>query len=418
MKVVSKAALGLALALGSVSMMAALPAQAQKNKKEKESKAPALKLSKEFRAAMAPVDAAAKAGDSAGVLTAASALDASATTPDEKFVLNQYRLDAAIKTQNTKAQAGALDAMLATGLVPATEVGKFQFYLGKFAYESNDLAKAETALNAAAAAGYNSTDLLLTQSQLYSKQNKAPQSLAALEKAIASEKAAGRAAPEDWYKFGVSQAYKSKDVAATGKWSAMHLAAFPTPQNWRQALVIYRDNGNLGRKIELDLFRLMRATNSLAGEKDFYDYAYVANQDGLPGEAKSAIDLLKAKGAVSNRGINELYTEVSGKVAADKAGLAGEEKRASTTANGALAAGTANAYVGYGEYAKAIPLLQTALSKGGVDADEVNTRLGIALAMSGQKEEAKKAFANVKGMRAGLAQFWLAWLNQGAATGA
>ncbi|RJF91362.1 hypothetical protein [Sphingomonas cavernae] len=418
MKVVSKAALGLALAVSSVSMMAAFPAQAQKDKKEKEAKGPQLKLSKEFRAAMAPVDAAAKANNPAGVLTAAASLDAAATTPDEKYVLNQYRLDAGIKTKDPKAQAQALDGMLATGLVPAADAAKFQFYLGKFAYEANDFAKADTALTAAAAGGYNSTDLYLTQSQLYSKQNKAPQAMASLEKAIAAEKAAGKPVPDEWYKFGISQAYKSKDMAATARWSAMQLAANPTPENWRQALVLYRDGGNLGRKVELDLFRLMRATNSLAGERDYYDYAYVANQDGLPGEAKTAIDLLKAKGSVSNRSINELYTEVSGKVTADKSSLATEEKRAGSAPNGVLAAGTGNAYLGYGEYAKAVPLLQTALTKGGVDADEVNTRLGIALAMSGQKEEAKKVFASVKGARTGIAQFWLTWLNQGAAPAA
>ncbi|MCJ8156214.1 hypothetical protein [Sphingomonas sp. LaA6.9] len=420
MKVVSKATLGLALALGSVSMMAAVPAQAQKDKKEKEaaSKGPQLKLSKEFRAAMAPVDAASKAGDYAGALTAIAGIEASATTPDEKYVLNQYRLDAAVKTQNAKEQSKAIDNMLATGLVPASESAKFQFYLGKFAYQANDLAKAETALGAAAAAGYDTTELHLTQAQLYSKQNKAPQALAALEKAIAGQKASGQAVPADWYAFGISQAYKSKDIPATARWSSMQLAAYPTPENWRQALVLYRDSGNLGRKVELDVFRLMRATNSLAGERDYYDYAYVANQDGLPGEAKTAIDLLKSKGATSNRSINELYTEVSGKVSADKASLATEEKRAGSAPNGVLAAGTGNAYLGYGEYAKAVPLLQTALTKGGVDADEVNTRLGIALALSGQKEEAKKVFTTVKGARTGIAQFWLTWLNQGAAPAA
>lgn len=417
MKLVSKAALGLALALGSVSMMAALPAQAQKDKKEKESKAPSLKLSKEFRAAMAPVDAAYKAGNFAGVLTAADAVEASATTPDEKYTLNQYRLDAATKAQDPKAQAKALDGMLATGLVPAADLGRFQFFAGKFAYEAKDYAKAEQAFNAAAAAGYTSTDLYLTQARLYSSQNKFQQSLASLEKAIAAEKAAGKPIPEDWYKFGYSQAYKGKMPAEFARWTSMHVKAYPTPQNWRTALVNYRDSGNLGGKVEIDVFRLMRASGALAGEKDHYDYAYVANQQGLPGEAKAAIDLLKAKGPVTNRGINELYTEVSSKIAADKAGLAAEEKRAGGAPNGVLAAGTGNAYLGYGEYAKAAALFQTALSKGGVDADEVNTRLGIALAMSGQKDAAKTAFANVKGTRAGVAQFWTAWLEQGA-TGA
>lgn len=414
MKLVSKTALGLALALGSVSMVAVLPAHAQKEKKGKEAKAaPGLKLSKEFRAAMAPVDAAYKAGDFAGVLTAADGVEAAATTPDEKYTLNQYRLDAATKLRDAKAQARALDGMLATGLVPAADVGRFQFFAGKFAVDANDYPKAEAALNAAVAAGYSSTDLFLIQSRLYSQLNKFPLSLASLEKAIAAEKAAGKPIPEEWYKYGMSQAYKGKIGAEFAKWTAMHVKAYPTPQNWRSALVNYRDTQNLGGKIEIDLFRLMRATKSLAGEKDHYDYAYVANQQGLPGEAKAAIDLLKASSSVSNRSINELYTEVSAKISGDKAGLAAEEKRASSAPNGVLAAGTGNAYLGYGEYAKAAALFQTALGKGGVDADEVNTRLGIALAMSGQKDAALKTFASVKGPRTGVAQFWITWLDQG-----
>lgn len=410
MKLVSKTALGLALALGSVSMMAAVPAQAQK--KEKKEKGPSVKLSKEFRAAMAPVDAAHKAGKYAEVLTMLDSVEGSATTPDEKFTLNQYRLDAGSKAQDTKAQAKALDGMIASGLVPQADIGKYQFFAGKFAMDANNYAKAETALNAAAAAGFNSTDLYLTQARLYSSTNRAPQALAILEKAVQAEKAAGKPVPEDWYKFGVAQAYKANDGAAFAKWTSMNVQDYPTPENWRTALVNYRDTQKLGGKIELDLFRLMRATNSLAGEKDHYDYAYVSNQQGYPGEATAALDLLKAKGPITNTSINELYKEASAKVASDKAGLANEEKRANGTANGVLAAGTGNAYLGYGEYAKAAALFRTALTKGGVDNDEVNMRLGIALAMQGQKEEAKKIMATVKGQRAGLAQLWTAWLSK------
>jgi len=52
-----------------------------------------------------------------------------------------------------------------------------------------------------------------------------------------------------------------------------------------------------------------------------------------------------------------------------------------------------------------------ALQKGGVDADEVNTHLGIALAKSGDKAGAKAAFDAVKGApRAGIAGLWNAYL--------
>ncbi|WP_447407021.1 hypothetical protein, partial [Clostridium perfringens] len=55
--------------------------------------------------------------------------------------------------------------------------------------------------------------------------------------------------------------------------------------------------------------------------------------------------------------------------------LATSEKQASASANGKLSAQTADAYLGQGNYAKAIELYRQALTKGGVDKDEVNTHL-------------------------------------------
>ena len=51
------------------------------------------------------------------------------------------------------------------------------------------------------------------------------------------------------------------------------------------------------------------------------------------------------------------------------------------------------------------------MQKGGVDADTVNTRLGIALANSGDKAGAQAAFDTVKTEpRPGIAGLWLAYL--------
>lgn len=409
MKLVSKTALGLALAVGSVSMMAA-PAMAQKKPKEEAAKAPNFKLSKEFRAAMAPVAAAHKAQDWPTMLTAADGIEAAATTPDEKYVLNQYRLEAAGKANNEAQQAKALDGMLATGLVPAADQGKFHFFAGRFALNAKNYAKAEAEFARAAQLNFQSTDLYLQQARLYSGQNKFAQAAASVDQAIKIEEATGKKAPEDWYKFGLGQAYKAKNDAEVGRWSMAHMKAYPSAENWRTTLVLYRDTQKLGSKVELDLYRLMRASKALAGEKDFYDYAYIAHQSGLPGEAKAAIEQMRASGTPSSAaGVTELYKEASARAAGDKASLANEEKNLKS---GTQAAGVASAYLGYGDYAKAATLFQTALTKGGVDADEVNTRLGIALALQGQKEQAKAAFAKVTTpARAGVAKLWVTWLD-------
>ena len=78
-----------------------------------------------------------------------------------------------------------------------------------------------------------------------------------------------------------------------------------------------------------------------------------------------------------------------------------------------VASATADAYLAYGQDAKAIALYKTALTKGGVDVDAVNTRMGIAMVRSGDKVGARTAFMAVKGAaRTEIAAFWMLWLDQ------
>ena len=71
-----------------------------------------------------------------------------------------------------------------------------------------------------------------------------------------------------------------------------------------------------------------------------------------------------------------------------------------------MAAG--NVYLATGNNAKAVEMYNLALQKGGIDADEANTRIGIAHARAGQAAEAKAAFGKVTttGPRAEIASFW------------
>jgi hypothetical protein len=50
--------------------------------------------------------------------------------------------------------------------------------------------------------------------------------------------------------------------------------------------------------------------------------------------------------------------------------------------------------------------------RAGVDANLVNSRLGMALALGGRRAEAETAFKAVTGARASLASYWLLWLAQ------
>jgi hypothetical protein len=71
---------------------------------------------------------------------------------------------------------------------------------------------------------------------------------------------------------------------------------------------------------------------------------------------------------------------------------------------------TANRFYGIGNYARAAELFRAALGKPGVDKDQANLELGIALAAAGDKAGAKAAFDAVAGTRAEVAKYWLTYL--------
>jgi lipopolysaccharide biosynthesis regulator YciM len=417
---VSKLALGLALAAG---FGMAAPTIAKDKKENTEAAKFSPELSKGFRNAVQPFQKALSAKDYATAQSLLPAVQAAATAPDEKWYVGQFKiaLGQGLKDQ-AMLQAGVVEALNSGSQGVEPDRGKFSWYAGQFAFQAKDYPAAVQYLTAAKTAGYHPQDanglpdtnfeIMLAES--YFQQKQIPQGMAVLDQAIKDEQAAGRKVPQSWYGRAASIAYQSKNMAEAAKWTRAQVAAYPTAENWRSALVIFGDSNHFDDQTQLDLLRLKRFAGALAGERDYYEYAVLADKIGLPGEAKAVVDEGKAKGAfdASSKAINEIGAAAGAKVAADKASLAASEKSAASAANGKAALGTADAYFGYGDYAKAATLYKLALQKGGVDAATVNMRLGEALAKSGQAAEAKQALSQVTGPRAELAQFWTLWVDQ------
>ena len=414
MKTVSRAAIGLALAMGIAVPMAVSPALAAKEKKEKPAPAKQWQLSKEFRAAYVAADAAVKA-NAPDAISKIEAAEATVKTGDEKYIAGSLRLTLGQATKNTKLQQEGIVAMIESGSAASTDAPKLNMAAGQLAYQAGNYADAKKYLAESIRLGDPGVDAHLLLAEANFKSGTVQDGLSALDGAIKAEQAAGRKAPPEWYGRGAAMAYKAKMNSETARWTREQVRAYPTAENWRSALVIYRDGSNLDNQAMLDLFRLMHDTKALAGERDFFEYASLAVTGALPGEAKTVIEEGFASGAVSksSRAVSERLTDANNKIPSDKASVIADEKRAPSAPDGRLAANTGSAYLAYGDYAKAIDLFRLAQKKGGIDADTVNTRLGIALARSGQKDAAKAAFEAVGGTaRKDIAQFWLLWLDQ------
>ena len=412
-KSVSQLALGVVLGLG----LAASPLGArEKPAAPVASDAPKYDLSKAFIAAAGPLQKAINAKDFAAATAAFPAVEAAATKPDEKLILAKFKYQVA-KAQNDNAAANlALQGLLAATALPASERALVNYQLGAEAYSAKDYAKTISYIDAAAQAGFKEPDGYIMAADASYKLKKFSEGVALAQQGIALQAASGKPVSEDFYARTYSGALNTKNDDLSVKTGIDLIRHYPTRSNWRSVLVNYRDLHKLDAQLALDLFRLMRLTKSIDGERDYYEYAALAVEKGLSGEAKAVTTEAFASGKVppSSRALTEVRDLANKNAASGLAELPAAVARAQAAASGRPSFATGDAYLAYGEDAKAIPLYRAALAKKtDVDADAANTRLGIALARSGDKEGARAAFAQVHGTRQYIAQFWQLYLDMG-----
>jgi tetratricopeptide (TPR) repeat protein len=419
MKSVSRIALGVALVLGSASMIAIVPADAQRLKKSKEPAQPAQRsfnISKEERAALLPVQNAVTAKDWATAQAVLPAAAAVAQSPDARYAVGRFQLEIGLGTSNIPMQRQGLDNLIASGQVPAADLPVIYRNQGVLANNANEKAKAEASFAKVVELSPNDPEALIALAQVKNDLRKPKEAVPLITRAIEMKRAAGQPVDESWYKYALKMAFDGRSDPALRQTSValsrQLVAAFPTKENWRDALLIFRDTSSLDPAAELDVLRFMRSSGALAGERDWFDLADGLYRAGNYGEAKAVLDDGIAKRMIDPKkaAFAELIRLNGARLNGDRASLAGEETKAMAGATGALALKIGDAFYGYGEHAKAIALYRAALSKGGVDANVVNTRIAMAQLASGDRAGAEATFKALTGTRGDLGAFWIAWL--------
>ncbi|HMJ93443.1 MAG TPA: tetratricopeptide repeat protein [Allosphingosinicella sp.] len=427
MKSISTFALAAALVVGGAVVTAPFhPAEAAKKKKAEAAAttgeaARQLVISPAARPAMGALDKAVKAKDKAAFDAALPAAEAAATTPDEKYFVARQRYQFARDANDEPGQLTALEAIIASGGAQPSEAASANFNLGVKAFGASNWARAETAFTKAIELNPTDTDAMFNLGVTQLKLKKDAEALASLQRAIAGLKSANKPVPEGYYKTALQSAFSARNPSAVALSGEVY-TAYPTAENWRNSLIVFRDSVRTDEAANTDVLRLMRASKALGARAEYYDLASSLSDAGLPGEAKAVLEEgQRATVTPPIRTTDQQYVRimsiVGSRLAEDRASLAGLEGRAASAATGRLAYRTADAYLGYGDYAKAIALYRVAQTKGGadVDAELVKLHLGMALAMSGDKAGAETALKSVTGKRAGVAQMWLNWLAHPAA---
>lgn len=391
----------------------------QTNAKKQDKQQPAKKnYSKEFVAAYGPFSEQINAGaDPATLKAALPAVEAAASTSDDKLALGQAIYTVGTKTNDLAMQRRGVEMMLDSGGVDAERLGAYNFLAGQLAYQAEDWAAARARVNQAIAAGYTENDPQVIVAESYFNEDNFAAGLDVLDKAIAAKIAAGQPVPENWIKRGLAIAYQADLAPQATKFAGMYAQYYPSPQSWGDAIAVQRSFLNYEGQELLDLMRLADRTNSLRSERDYVDYINSADARRLPGEVQRVIDAGLASGHLKSDDvyIKEARSVASGRVAADRSDLPGLERDARAPNASALTATAAgDAFLSYGEPAKAEEFYKIALGKPGVDTPRVLTRLGIAQLDQGKRAEAEATFAKVEGARQAIARLWALYAAQGA----
>lgn len=368
-----------------------------------------LTVSPAAQKALLALQAAVNTNDTATIPAKLAAAQAVAKSPDEKFFVATNQVKIALAANDLVGIRAGVDALQASGVAETSDLVARYTDLGKRYNAAGQVDQAVVVLDKALALNPNSVPTLINLASVRDAQGQKAEAVALMQKSFLASKASGTKVEEGNYKFAASLAYKQRlplanDVAR--EW----VAAYPSPASWRDTLRMYRDLNRPQPAQVIDLLRLARAANAMAGENDYYTLSSALVDAGRLSEAKA---VLADAGTAPNVDLKKTqFTSLNAKVAAapSRAAIDTAAKAALAGASGKAMIDAGDALYGVGAYAEAAPLYRAALAKGG-DAATANLHLGMALARAGDKAGATAALGAVTGANAEIARYWLLWLS-------
>lgn len=403
---------GRGLAIGAallVAVTALIPAHGAKKIKDKETD---VAMADGFRVAASAAKAALSGGDMASANARIAALQPA--NPLEKYVAASLKFEYAMRRNDPQAIRRALTDILESGATPESQVPYLRYLAGYYSYYLGEQNDAIAQVNYARQMGYKPVESTVLLADAHIKRKKTTEGLAFLEAAVAEQRASGQAVPEAWFDRAIALAYQGGKWADVAKWTQQKLVAYPSAGNWRSGIVNFLAAPGLDPQAQLDLYRLQSATGAIASERDVQAYATLAARSGFEAEAMSVIEAARASGKLTTAEpvSAALLKSISVKAKKDIAALPAQVKKAAAAKDGSPAAAAGDAYFSLGQYPQAVEQYRLALSKGGVDVARVNSRMGVALARSGDLPGAKAALGAATGNWATVANFWGVWVDR------
>jgi hypothetical protein len=348
-----------------------------------------------------------------------------AKTPYETYMLDVTKLRLGEATGNDAMSIAALEAIIASGRLPAQVQTESILSLGNYHYNAKNYAKAIEwfkRYQKESTTPEKARPYLIRSYYLNNDFTTARDELLAL---VAEDEKAGKAPTQEELRLLYSSASQLKDNATYIMAMEKLVALYPTDDYWNILLHRVPSRPGYNQAHDIDLLRLEKAALISLAPDEYVALAELALAAGFPTEAKKAVDAGYSVGVLgtgSNAAKHKQLRDRTRKAAADDAkNIASGEAGAAKAKDGAALVNLGYAYVTMDQFDKGLPLMEQGIAKGVAKRpDDYKLRLGAAYALAGRKAEAIKTLESIKtdDGAATLARYWILWVNRAPAAAA
>jgi tetratricopeptide (TPR) repeat protein len=408
--------LALGTTVAALALVTAAPAAAAEGQKQTNS----AKLAKPLKEAQDDIKAK-KFSEAIAKLKEAEGT--AGKTPYDQHLINDMLTFCYIKTNAYADAAKVMEAEIDDGFTPQAEIPQKVRGLAEINYQLKNYDKAIDFGNRAIKGGFGDEQIRTLVGQAYYLKGDWKGTLKFEQGLVDNQVKAGETPKNESLQLILSSCVKMSDAGCETHALEQIVRYYPKPDYWYQLLYTVRQQTSGNDANTLQTYRLMSELDVLKNADDYTEMAQLALESGSPGEAQKVLQKGLDKNIFTDQRAKErnqrLLENAKKQAANDQASLPKQEKDAEAASTGQKSISVGLAYLGYGQYDKAIDELNKGITKGGLkDQNQARLLLGIAQLKGGHKDEAIKTFGSVKGDAAleRLANLWTLHSKEGSSS--
>jgi hypothetical protein len=325
-------------------------------------------------------------------------------TAYETYMVEEMRGAAAMAAGDTGLAAQAYESLLNGGKLQGEDEQRVTATLAGIYFQERNYPRAIVTAQRYLKAGGSDPQMRTMLVQSYYLSNDCASVVNLLKPGIDAQTKAGHAPDESQLQLLGTCAQRTKnDAAYRGALEAL-VAYHPKQSYWDDLLSAIRNKPGYSSRLDIDTYRLRRATNALTTPDDYMEMTQLALVAGTPAEAKQIIDQGFSSGVLGKDPKTADREKRLQALAAKRAG-AGVDKAAPPQP---IDEGLNMVFAGQAK--EGLSMMETAMAGGKLaHPDQAQLHLGVAYYIAGQKSRALQAFHAVKGTdgSSDLARLWL-----------